>query len=189
MEAQDMPSQVDTLPVVERLKEAFTYNPETGEFLWNVRPMRDFATYNSYVTWHSRFAGKVAGWKFKANGRFYMALTLDYQKLLAHRVAWKIMTGEEPKSTIDHEDNNGLNNRWGNLREATRSQQGENKRTRIDSESQVKGVDKLPSGRYRAQIRIKGKSLHLGVFDTLEEAHEVYCTVAKDQHGEFFNPG
>ncbi len=35
---------------------------------------------------------------------------------------------------------------------------------------------------------MKGKKpIHIGYFDTKEEAHEAYCLVAKTIHGEFSN--
>lgn len=37
-----------------------------------------------------------------------------------------------------------------------------------------KGYSKLPSGRYRAMISINGKNISLGIYDTEEEAHQVY---------------
>jgi hypothetical protein len=183
------PSEVQ-LPPVELLNEKFTYAPETGEFHWKARPRQDFATYNAYSTWNSRFAGKVAGWELNgARGKRYICLTLDYNKFLAHRAAWKMMTGKDPISKIDHEDGNGLNNKWDNLREATQSQQHQNKKIKSDNQTGYKNVRRLPHGRYAAYIKVDGKFKHLGVYDTPQEAHEVYCTVAKELHGEFFNPG
>lgn len=39
--------------------------------------------------------------------------------VLLHRLAWTIMTGEEPPSMIIHRDGDKTNNRWDNLRDGS----------------------------------------------------------------------
>lgn len=99
------------------------------------------------------------------------------------------MTGEDPIGTIDHDNGDTLSNYWHNLREAIQTEQMQNKKIKSDNQTGFKNVRKLPSGKYAAYIKMDGKFKHLGVYDTPEEAHEVYCTVAKELHGKFFNPG
>jgi hypothetical protein len=43
--------------------------------------------------------------------------------------------------------------------------------------------------RFRAEIKIDGKKKYLGTFDTPEDAHVVYATVAREHHGEFAHDG
>lgn len=45
-----------------------------------------------------------------------------------------------------------------------------NLQMKTESESGIKGVRKVPSGRYTAAIWFKGKKITLGTFDTIEEA-------------------
>lgn len=45
--------------------------------------------------------------------------------------------------------------------------------------SGVKGVSKQKNGRYRAYINLKRKQIHLGIFDTLEEAKEARLEAEK----------
>lgn len=61
----------------------------------------------------------------------------------------------------------------GNCRWATWSVQMTNKGIRKDNKLGYIGVQKA-GYKYRARLRVGGKSLHLGVFDTPEEACSVY---------------
>jgi hypothetical protein len=103
------------------------------------------------------------------NGEGYKTVYINSIQYLQHRVIWKLITGEWPKHEVDHEDQDKLNNCWLNLREATRSQNSQNKKVRSDSKLQVKGVV-YQFGKYRAHITVNRKMIHLGYFLTLEEA-------------------
>ncbi|MGP0092521.1 MAG: AP2/ERF family transcription factor [Xanthobacteraceae bacterium] len=41
---------------------------------------------------------------------------------------------------------------------------------------------------WRAQIKVGGRTRHLGYFDTAERAHEAYCTAAVQAWGDDFKP-
>jgi len=88
--------------------------------------------------------------------------------------------------TWDHVDGNGLNNQEDNLRLATASQQAMNRKRRNDNTSGYKGVS-LHSRlqRWGASIGISGKRIHLGYFDTAEEAALAYNQAAIQYFGEF----
>ena len=103
--------------------------------------------------------------------------------ILMHRELLGLTSGS--KLCADHINRDTLDNRRSNLRVATRSQNRVNSRLRCDSLTGFKGVSNSKSGRYRAQIRNKGKNTYLGTFDTPEEAFGVYSLAAKRLHGEF----
>jgi hypothetical protein len=70
---------------------------------------------------------------------------------------------------VDHIDHNGLNNQRSNLRPCTRSQNNMNRRLGKDSTSGIKGVSwKRSDNAWRAQIKLDGKTVHLGFFPTKE---------------------
>jgi hypothetical protein len=100
-----------------------------------------------------------------------------------------MVTGEWPTGLIDHQNGDGTDNRWANLRLATSSLNAANSRRRSDNTSGFKGVSRCRGARWRASIQLNGKFKHLGHFDTPEEAHAVYCAAAANYFGEFAHHG
>jgi len=158
------------------------YAPETGVFTWRERPCEHFATLNACGVWNSRCAGKTAG----NIDRGYVQITIDGRPYRAHRLAWLYMTGEWPINDIDHASLDRSDNRFANLREATRSQNGANRRAMSNNTSGVKGVSWHASTRkWQARIQVAGKSKPLGYFDDLEAAAAAYERAAHETFGEF----
>src|SRR5574343_703057 len=96
----------------ERLRQLLTYNPTSGEFVWN-------------ESRGCRPAGAVAG---RLGERGYWQIRIDRRLYQAHRLAWMYMTGQWPPDEIDHKDGAEANNVWANLRTATRSENMTNRR-------------------------------------------------------------
>lgn len=72
---------------------------------------------------------------------------------------------------VDHINRDKLDNRKGNLRYASRSQNNANAKVRIDSISGIKGVCWYRrGGQWRAYTREAGKQIHLGYFDDINDA-------------------
>jgi hypothetical protein len=95
------------------------------------------------------------------------------------------MTGEEPLGDLDHKDRNGINNKWANLRLASRREAVWNRQL-PRSINPHRGVFPTSKGRWRARIRINGIQHHLGTFSTVEEAAAAYEAAARRLHGEFY---
>lgn len=94
----------------------------------------------------------------------------------------QLVKGEE----VDHRNGNPLDNRRENLRLATRSENGRNRRLSTASTSGYKGVSlHKRSGKWHAAIKINGRIKNLGYFDTPEQAYAAYCESALELHGEF----
>lgn len=89
---------------------------------------------------------------------------------------------------IDHIDTDPFNNRRDNLRPATRSQQGMNKRIANTNALGRKGV-RWSQGQYRVDIRINGKKTYIGSYYTLDAATRAYSAAITKYHGEFANHG
>jgi hypothetical protein len=180
------------LPDAKTLRNILNYDPETGILSWRKRPIEHFAANGPWKTWNIKYAGKRAG-AIALRGKYInISLTMNGRRYtpLAHRVAWAIMTGEWPAYEIDHSNGNGTDNRWDNLRQATRGQNCQNTHRRKDNVSGFKGVHWNSSRRkWTTRVRVSGKSIHIGFFAEAEDAYAAYCALAKGEHGEFYNPG
>ena len=156
----------------EYLKSLLHYDPETGVFTWKVA--------HPGPSQSRDYAGNLT----KLG---YVRITIDGHRYLAHLLAWLYMTGEAIARGIDHRDTVRSNNAWNNLRRATQSQQNMNANLRSDNQCGAKGVYRLKSGRYAAQIRLPGevRQRWLGTFDTVEEASAAYWSMAIVHFGDF----
>jgi len=90
-------------------------------------------------------------------------------------------------SFVDHINGDGLDNRRSNLRPADKSTNGMNRGIGSNNTSGFKGVS-LQGLKWKAQIRVNGRHVHLGMFDTPEEAARVYDQAAVRHFGEFARP-
>lgn len=173
------------MPPQQFLREAFSYDQESGEIFWLWRPVRHFANALSCKKWNRKFAGRNAGTVLDAFG--YVRIRLGPENLVAHRAIWKWMTGKDPIG-LDHIDRNPNNNKWNNLREASQSDNCSNRSVVKKKEIPLKGVT-ISGKRFMSAIQSKGVRRHLGTFDTAEEAHAAYCEAAKEMNGEFWCGG
>ena len=99
-------------------------------------------------------------------------------------IIWAVHFGKWPDEEIDHIDHNHNNNRLINLREATRSENMQNRRWSNPNGKGVTYQDGRPSP-WQAQIAVEGKKIHLGFFGSKEEAAKAYIEAAIHYHGEF----
>ena len=146
----------------ERLKELLHYNPDTGLFTRIVKRTNGgsgFLHHTGYV--HIYIAGKT---------------------FAAHRLAWLYMTGEFPKHDIDHINGVKNDNRFCNLRDVPTQMNMQNEiRARKHNSTKLLGVSKKGT-KFAAFIRINGKRVYLGTFNTAEEAHVAYIEAKRVHH-------
>lgn len=120
--------------------------------------------------WYLTDRGYVKTFDWKRTGRVTMKL---------HQV----ILNTPPGLVVDHINGDPLDNRRGNLRPASHSQNAMNRsgpRGRVP----YRGVS--PRGdRFHAKLRWKGESLHLGDYHTAEDAARVYDLVSLLVAGEF----
>jgi hypothetical protein len=148
-----------------QLMEILDYDPETGKFTW--KKSRGRAR-----------AGDTAG---SVNKDGYVVIGKEY----AHRLAFLFMTGCIP-SLVDHRDLDTGNNRWRNLRAATKAGNSINRGISKANSSGLKGVSwHAGAGKWQAHIRAEGRSIYLGLFDSAASAHEAYMRAATKYHPEF----
>ncbi len=152
----------------EYLHEILTYDPLTGELRNKI----------------DRRKAKAGFLHQAQNTGGYIVINLQGKLRRAQDVIWCMMTGEWPDLTVDHEDHVPTNNRWENLRLATRTQNRANSVVGRNNALGVKGVTRVGK-RFRAHIRIGGELLHLGQYDSAFKAGEAYKEAAEIAFGEF----
>ena len=151
---------IKRLPSQKRLRELLDYNTETGVLTWRFRP-------EARGSWNAQYAGMPAltGWH-----RGYRVGSIEGEKFRTHRVIWCWLTGDEPPE-IDHINGNKSDNRACNLRASDRISNLKNCRLPKDNTSGFCGVYWASwANRWRSVIGINGRSLHIGYFNTRDEA-------------------
>jgi len=150
-----------------RLRALLRYDSKTGEFRWRKRV-------------GSIKPGNIAGRLVHG----YRRITISGRSYPAHQLAWLDKKGKWCLQMIDHRDLDPSNNRWTNLRRATRSQNNANRRLSSNNGCGLKGVSS-DQGRWRATIHKNGRRHHLGKFATPQAAHAAYVKAARKLFGQF----
>lgn len=168
---------------VEKLRELLRYEPETGSFTWLPRSEVDCGSKHEASRWNARYSGKEP---FPEDFKGYRRIQIYRKRYLAHRVAWAIYTGAWPKDQIDHINGDRSDNRIVNLREATRAENNRNKSAALNSTSRYVGVSwSSQAQKWKVGIWHAGKQIHIGFFQSEEEAAAAYDREARDKKGEF----
>ena len=98
----------------------------------------------------------------------------------------RLILGANKGLVVDHINGDGLDNRRSNLRICTPAQNRMNLRMNCRNKSGARGVSSYKrTGRWRAQIAVGGKKIHIGIFDSIVEASAAYEAKAAEVFGEF----
>lgn len=172
-----MGERIVPIPSVEELRRYVRYEPESGKLFWiHVDGERN--------QWNAQRVGREAFGNMQQHG--YKRGGFKGASLFAHRVAWALIHGYWPCHEIDHINGDPSDNRLSNLREASREQNGRNRKISKANTRGFKGVSwHKRDFKWEACIKFNGKTFHLGKFDTAEDAHAAYCDGAKILHEEF----
>lgn len=167
----------------ELLRRRFIYNPLTGGFIWRPRARDDFPTQRAFAVWTARFAGKAAFISRTPDGYATAELYLNRTRhtVCGGRAAFAIMTGRFPSDEIDHINRVRDDDRFANLREATRAQNNQN----VIKPGRYKTGTRRSGYRWTATIYLNARHTHLGTFDTEDEAHQAYLSAAVAARADF----
>lgn len=147
-----------------RLHELHEYDPETGLYI-------------------SKRLKRPIGCK-RPRG---LVLQIDKKAYLVHRLIYIYVEGSIPENmVIDHINGDPFDNRWNNLRLCTQAENGCNRKLNARNTTGFTGV--VPAtytDRFECSVFFQGHRYHLGTFDTVEEASEVYEAKATELFGEF----
>lgn len=160
--------------------------------------MKEIELTQGYTAIVDEIDADLSSWSWQAmsrNGKFYAVhSTRSNGKIVPvnmHRVILARMLGRELEKheLPDHINRNPLDNRRGNLRIATRSQNGANTKLNANNTSGYKGVSfHKGNGKWQAQIKVNQHKKALGYFNTPEEASDAYREAALEHFGEFATP-
>lgn len=143
----------------QELKKVLEYNPVNGLFFRRIR------------TSNRINEGDIAGSRDKKG---YICIRVYGKTYKAHRLAWLYMKGSWPEYEIDHINGIKDDNRIINLRDVEKHVNQQNR-------FNIKGYSK-DGNRWKAQIRVNRKWIHLGCFGTEKEAHDEYIKAKKRYH-------
>lgn len=114
----------------------------------------------------------------------YLRSSIGGKSYRVHRLVFLYHHGYMPIQ-VDHIDGNRINNKIENLRDATSSQNNQNRKA--TSSSGIKGVVwHKQSKKWVASICVNRKSVHLGSFLSIEEAALVANRARQLAHGDFY---
>jgi hypothetical protein len=142
--------------LIEDIEHHFRYDERTGYII-------------------KKKTGEVAGYIRKDD---YIGVWFAGVPHLAHRIAWLLHYGAFPEGMIDHINRVRDDNRIENLRIISRSGNAQNT---ISPDTEGANWHKN-NKRWTSKITIDRKTIHLGSFDTPEEAREAYLTAKRQHH-------
>ena len=119
---------------------------------------------------------KSTGYKvfaFKIEGK---QINFKYHRVVyyAHNNDWDFYDSSKD-NIIDHIDGVKTNNHISNLRNVTNQENSFNTRARGCSFDKARG-------KYKAQITLNKKNIHIGRYDTEQEAHQAYVKAKREMH-------
>ena len=149
-----------------------------------------FLTQNKWVVVNINDYGRIKGYHWcamKNSGNWY-AMTHIPKLGGGHKTKYmhQLLLPVDTEWEVDHIDGDGLNNRMSNLRRVNRQQNSMNRDIRKDSTSKIKGVYwHKSSGKWQSNIMIKGESIHLGLFLSIDDAISARKAAEVKYFGEF----
>lgn len=160
----------------EQVHRLFVVDEVAGRFFWKIPPRT-----------HPRLLGKEAGSIKKTHsGKLYWMIKIGGTIFNRSRLMYLHIHGRFPYPCVDHVNGNSLDDRPDNLREATITENAWNHKFRARRIDLPMGVRLIQSsGRYQARISCNKKQIHIGAYDTPEEAHAAYVSKRKELFHEF----
>jgi hypothetical protein len=138
------------------LKKVMDYNADTGEFYWK------FSKSGASIKKEAGCIDNSTGCRrICINGKIY----------LAHHLAILYMEGYLPKDWVGHINSQKDDNRFINIIQTTRKHRQRNRKENENNTSGYTGVYfKKDVNKWTANIRLSGKSKHLGIFIDKKDA-------------------
>jgi len=159
------------------------------------RPIQDYPGYSvsnlGRVKSFKRGSERILKTFTRENGRVCVPLNRNAIKStipIYRLMAIAFIPNPENKPYVDHINRDVTDNRLINLRWVTAGENVINRDKHSTNKVGLKGVT-FRWNSYHATIKMNGKYVELGSFDTPEEAHAVYLAKARELHGDYFYQG
>lgn len=161
-----------TEKLVLQMKDFLQYNPESGIFTWIKVPSQRVKI------------GEEAG---RVNSAGHIGIGFGGERWQAHRLAVAFMEGSlSGELEIDHKDQDKANNRYSNLRAATKQQNSCNRGYPKSNTSGVKGMSyNTNAGKWEGYVHFNYRKYYLGLFTSEDECKEAIQLKREELHKEF----
>ena len=160
---------------IQQVLEKLMLNKETGEFFW-IKPSKH----------HPDLLGKIAGGaRANKSNKKYWVIKLNGKAYKRGRLVYLVIHGKWPEPCVDHINGDSTDDRPSNLREATIMENAWNHKKRARRIQLPIGVRNIASGKFQARIGYCGKQIHLGAFQSPNEASAAYQSKRKELYGQF----
>ena len=130
----------------------------------------------------------VKPYRWHLSGGGYAIATIRVGSMRKTITMQRLILGmcEYDTEQVDHANRNRLDNRRGNLRTCSASQNAQNRMRRPGGSSSFKGVGwDRKYGKWRATLCVHGQQRHIGYFHSEQEAAQAYDQAALQEHGQF----
>jgi hypothetical protein len=106
-----------------------------------------------------------------------------------HRlIALVFIDNLDDKKCVDHKNNNKLDNNINNLRWCTYQENNQNVSMKSNNSSGIKGISWFKrDSKWRAKITLDGIQIHIGYYDTIEDATIARVNKANQAFGQYKN--
>jgi hypothetical protein len=127
---------------------------------------------------YNEVSGKVFGVRGKEitrkDTKGYIVINLNGCQLKAHHFAWYVKYNNVPE-ILDHINGNTLDNRICNLRSVSHQENMFNRKAKGYYFNKI-------NKNYQSYIKLNNRMIHLGSFNTPDEAHKAYLDAKKTYH-------
>jgi hypothetical protein len=155
-----------------QIADGIWYENDTG-LPWSNRKPGSHKGYYSYL---SRINSKDKDGYFKIN--------IEGKTYRWHRLVFNYFKGNIPDGVIDHKDNTIHNNKGDNLQIVSETFNKRKRKIQSNNTTGCAGVSfEKSTNKYRPQISVNGRTIHLGSFNNLEDAYEAYLQAKIKYHG------
>lgn len=135
--------------------------------------------------WRTSGSGRRSNVPAGTRSKGYVFIGIRGAKISGHHLAWFYKHKVWTDAKIDHVNGISDDNRINNLRKATHAENGRNRKLNENNTSGYKGIYRGKGGKWVARTMFEQRYVHIGCFDSAEEAARAYDAKARELFGRF----